>query len=352
MGAGGGTFLAVDAMSGEYGPEETVPGVITALRRSTSLRVLLIGQLPEINRVLSRMSGLGKPLSRISTLEASQALLATGRGALGGSLLQQDLDQMSPGQQAALTAMIAVRNGQAEACVSCAESSALLQLARDQLPRLKKQLPIAMCAILPGQFGRQYLLDVGDCDPAGEADFGALALMGITAAVTLEKKQGKMPAALLGNPAAPSPRIKEADAQLASFAPQLEDMQYQGIMSGELLFSKLKRVLICDAASGALLKQALYAAAQESLRAASSRRGILPGKSRYNKEVRNLSRQMAPLLSYDALLLGFSRVVMKSSQGAQSNHFAAVLGNTLRAVQGQLVENIAQGVERGAAPRA
>ncbi|MBQ6373532.1 MAG: phosphate acyltransferase PlsX [Clostridia bacterium] len=158
-------IIALDAMGGDNAPEAIVAGGILALRRFPDIRLLLAG--PE-DRLDTLLSGAQDVRSRIGLLPANEVIsmdeapMMAVRRKVGSSLVQ---------------AMMAVRNGAAQAVVSAGSTGAVLAGGMLRIGRIPGIERPALAPVLPGAKGRFMLIDCGanvDCQPRYLTQFGLM----------------------------------------------------------------------------------------------------------------------------------------------------------------------------------
>ncbi len=146
-----GLTIALDAMGGDFGPQVTVPASVQALLHFPSLKVVLVGDQPEITR---QLVSLGQHThSRISIVHAESSIANDTRPS-------QAL-RASKGTSMRI-ALELVAEGKADACVSAGNTGALMALSRSLLKLLPGIDRPALISELPTMGNhRSWLLDLG-----------------------------------------------------------------------------------------------------------------------------------------------------------------------------------------------
>lgn len=159
--------IAVDAMGGDYAPEEIIKGALLALEADTDLHIILVGKEEVIKPQLA-----GAPeavFSRISTLHCTEVIAMDEHPALG----------YRRKKDASITvATRLVKQGEADAVVSAGSTGAQMVAGLFGLGRLTGVDRPAIVITLPTLNGPKVVLDVGanaDCQPENLVQF---ALMG------------------------------------------------------------------------------------------------------------------------------------------------------------------------------
>ena len=158
-------IIALDAMGGDNAPEAIVSGGIAALRQFSDIRLLLAG--PEA-RLEALLKDAGDVRGRIEILPADEVIsmdeapMMAVRRKVNSSLVQ---------------AMMAVRDGRAQAVVSAGSTGAVLAGGMLRIGRIPGIERPALAPILPGAKKPFLLIDCGanvDCQPKYLTQFGLM----------------------------------------------------------------------------------------------------------------------------------------------------------------------------------
>ena len=160
-------IIAVDAMGGDYGPLETVPGAVEALRRC-SARIALVGDEAVIAKELSSL-GIGADLGqRISVVHASESIT-------------MDEDPLTAVRHKRDSSIVVgarlVREGRAAALVSAGSTGALVAAGPLVVGRIPGIARPALATPVPTLKRPCLFLDVGanpECKPEHLLQFAAL----------------------------------------------------------------------------------------------------------------------------------------------------------------------------------
>ena len=173
LGAGtdaGPTTVSVDAMGGDLGPGVVFDGCATCLRSDRNLAILLNGDPAVLQPLLDRAPDLG---GRITLRPAAGVV----------SMQDKPSHVMRHGRDTSMWSTIAaVKDGQAQAAVSCGNTGALMAVAMLQLRRMEGVSRPAIACLWPsrGKHGFNTMLDVGADVRADPAELLAYAIMGTT----------------------------------------------------------------------------------------------------------------------------------------------------------------------------
>jgi phosphate acyltransferase len=163
-----GTFaepvIAVDAMGGDYAPDEIVAGALAA-QREHGLSILLTGPPARLRPVIARLGG-GSELGVVP----AEDILGMAEGALAGF--------RRPRSSLAVACQL-VRRGQASAVVSAGSTGAIVASARHRLLPLPGVPRPGLAVVLPTHPTPTVLIDAGaTADPKPEmlVQFGQLGV--------------------------------------------------------------------------------------------------------------------------------------------------------------------------------
>lgn len=166
----GRTVVSVDAMGGDLGPAVVVAGCLECLRADARLTILINGD-PEALR---------GPLAQAGDV-ADRLLLRPATGVV--TMEDKPSHVMRHGKDTSMWSTVAaVKEGAAQAAVSCGNTGALMAVAMLQLRRMEGVSRPAIACLWPsrGKHGFNTLLDVGADVRADPSDLLAYAILGST----------------------------------------------------------------------------------------------------------------------------------------------------------------------------
>lgn len=222
--------IAVDAMGGDYAPQEIVAGALESARQ-VSFEILLVGDTAQIEPLLPKR---GRPANLV-VHHASQVITMDDSPVMA---IRRKRDS------SLVVAAKLVKEGKADALVSMGNTGAVgvtAKLLWGGLPYVDRP---AIATVLPTYTGRCVLLDSGatvDCSPRQLLDF---ALMGqIYAAQVLEIPNPRVGLLNIGEEATKGNSVtKEAYQLLQS---QLGE-EFVGNVEGKTFFEGVADVVVCD----------------------------------------------------------------------------------------------------------
>lgn len=326
--------IALDAMSGDFGPRVVVPAALTSLAQYPSLYIYLVGNSLEIKALLPKSLS-DNILNRLHIVEST-------------SVITQDMKpsaaiRNSQGSSMRV-ALELVKQGAASACVSAGNTGALMGLSKLLLHSLDGIDRPALVAILPALNQRNTIvLDLGAnalCDSNMLVQF---AIMGdILARTSLH----------IDNPKIALLNIGEEDVKgldniraAASILRNNEKINYIGYLEGNEILSGKTDVLVCDGFVGNVTVKTVEGLLKIFLSSSfftSKRNSILMklvSKWLQKKVAKNFGH-LDPQRYNGACLLGLQSVVIKSHGSANQHAFFAAIEQAIFAIKENIPERI------------
>jgi glycerol-3-phosphate acyltransferase PlsX len=331
-GQGEALVIAVDAMGGDFAPQEIVKGVVQAVA-DLRARVALVGVPEVLQPLLPR--GLGH---RVAVVPAASVV---SMDEPPSHVLREKSDSSMA------VAVRLVEQGQAQAVVSAGNSGAFVALARTKLPPIAGIERPAIATLFPTRLGDRLLLDVGanvDCCPEHLLQFGLLGAMYCERVLGLANPRVGL--LNIGSEPGKGNRLTRAAASLFEQAP----LNFVGFVEGNHIFDGAADVVVCDGFVGNVLLKAGEGLAHlilSTLRASIaasllSRLGMLL----LYPALRSM-RQRFDYASYGgALLLGVRGICVVCHGRSHAGAIANALRVAERAVLGRVVEAVAEAWER------
>ena len=324
------SVVAIDAMGGDFGPRCIVPACLSAMAENPSLELILVGQAPVLEEILSRQPDVDR--ARLRVEHASEIIAMDERPA---QALRNKPDSSMR------QALELVRQGRAQACVSAGNTGALMALARYVLKTLPGIDRPAMVTGIPTQAGRTLLLDLGanvDCSAEHLYQF---AVMGAVAA----EVQGTLrPRIALLNVGTEDIKGNQQVKLAASLLQQADELNYCGFIEGDGLYRGEADVVVCDGFVGnILLKSSEGLVTMLSARIASLFKESLGSRlvgSLAMPLLRRLQDELAPAQHNGASFLGLQGIVVKSHGGADEEAFKVAIARAVVEVRENLPQRL------------
>ncbi|TPW31901.1 phosphate acyltransferase PlsX [Pararhizobium mangrovi] len=310
--------VSVDAMGGDHGPEVVLAGAAKSLERHPDLNFVLFGIEQECLPILERFPAL-KAKSRFHACDRAVQMDEKPSQAL----------RHGRGHSTMWRALQAVKDGEADVCVSAGNTGALMAMAKFCLRTMTNIERPAIAAIWPTLRGESIVLDVGATIGAESRQLVDFSVMGAAMARALFEVE--RPTVGLLNVGVEEVKgqeeVREAGRLLREA--DLKSLEYTGFVEGDDLGKGTVDVVVTEGFAGNIaLKTAEGTARQiaEYLRSAMSRTwlaqaGYILAKSAFDR----LREKMDPRKVNGGVFLGLNGVVIKSHGGTDAEGFAAAV---------------------------
>lgn len=161
----GNTIVAVEAMGGDFAPAEPVKGAVDAVNENSSLYIKLVGKKESIEQELSKYKYDDK---RIEIVDATEVIETD----------EQPVQAIQKKKDSSLVkAMKLLKEGEADALVSCGNTGALLVGGQVLVGRIKGIERAALAFIMPTRKGPMLIIDAGanvDAKPSNLVQFAKM----------------------------------------------------------------------------------------------------------------------------------------------------------------------------------
>ena len=238
------TRVALDAMGGDYAPEQVVVGAVEAAAGVPDVKILLVGQLAPIQSELEKLSPKLK--------ETAQRVIEKGSLEI---VHAPDIAEMDESPVEAVrkkrdcsinVAMRLVKEGRADAFVSAGNSGAVATSAILTLGRISGVKRPAIATVLPNRNPQRplMLLDAGanmDCHPEWLVQF---AIMGNAYSKAVLKRG--TPSVGLISIGTEDCKGNEMTKQTFPLLKEVKDLNFVGNIEGKDLFKGHIDVAVCD----------------------------------------------------------------------------------------------------------
>ncbi|MHC2995346.1 MAG: phosphate acyltransferase PlsX [Candidatus Atribacteria bacterium] len=229
--------IAIDAMGGDYAPEEIVKGAVLALEER-SLEIILLGNVEKIKEELTKYKFKKDNLSIINCKES----IDTGEFPLNAIRAKKD--------SSILKGMSLLKNKVAAAFISAGNSGAVMAAALLELRCISKIRRPAIASVLPTVAGKVIILDVGanvDCKPEHLLQF---ALIGSKyAKYVLNIKNPKIGLLNIGEEENKGNKFTQNAYSILNNA----NINFVGNVEGKDIFKGIVNVIVCDGFTGNIL---------------------------------------------------------------------------------------------------
>ena len=325
-------------MGGDFGPRVTVPAAVQALSHFPELKVTLIG---DQHAITSQLSSLGhQPNARLSIEHTDRVISNTEKP----SLALRNHQGSSMG-----TAIDLVADNQADACVSCGNTGALMALSRFKLKLLPGiERPALISALPTSSGGRTWMLDLG-ANVSSDAD--SLFQFAVMGSALVEQYLQRPPRVAILNIGAEEIKGNDLVKRCAEMLSQTQSVNFVGYIEGNQLLHDAADVVVCDGFVGNVCLKACEGTAQlfidklKSSMMAQSLKGWIARKlfSGLFNELKTLN----PDQYNGASLIGLRGIVVKSHGNANSMAFFAAIMEAVKETERNVPEKIKEKLEQG-----
>lgn len=230
--------IAIDAMGGDYAPEEVVKGAALALEE-IDLEIILLGNMEKVNEKLAKYKYKKDKITIINckeSIETSEFPLSAIRNKKDSSIV---------------VGTKLLKNNKADAFISAGNSGAVMAVAILELGCISKQIRRpSIAAILPSAKGKVLVLDVGanvDCKPEHLLQFAHLG--GKYAQYILKIKDPKIGLLNIGEEENKGNKF----TQNAYIILKNANINFVGNIEGKDIFKGKVDVVVCDGFTGNIL---------------------------------------------------------------------------------------------------
>lgn len=332
--------IAVDAMGGDFAPEEIVKGVANA-SLATAIECVLVGDEPRIQAVLDTLSY--NP-AHISIHHAAEAV----------GMLESPREALRAKRDASIAVGASlVATGQAEALVSAGNTGACLLACAREFRTIKGVRKPALASVYPrhtehaGQDELALLLDVGATIRCDAADLVQFAVMGSAYAHRVSKVARPRVGLLnMGTEAFKGGDVlAEAHARLAA----MPAINFIGNLEGNDVAKGRADVIVCEGLLGSVVLKFIEGIADVVNDVASN---AVKQRLVWRLGMRFLSRglrEVSHLTDYaqygGAPLLGFEQLLVKAHERSRAPAIANAVKLAAKTVRDGVATEISAGIQ-------
>jgi glycerol-3-phosphate acyltransferase PlsX len=305
-----GLSIAVDAMSGDHGPETAVPAALDVLAATPDLQLLLVGQKDVLEPLVRGCA----PVDRCRIVHASEVV----------GMDERPQDALRRKKDSSMrVAVNLLEKGEASACVSAGNTGALLATARFVLGMIPGIDRPAIVSAIPAEHGHTLMLDLGantDCTVEHLVQFAA---MGSVLASDLHGNERPRVGLLnIGEEDIKgTSELREAHKILAQMP-----INYVGFVEGNDIFTGDIDVVVTDGFTGNVALKTIEGLArfiagamrEEFSRGPLRKAGAIAAMPALNA----IKKRMDPRAYNGASMVGLAGVVIKSHGSADRMAFA------------------------------
>ncbi len=326
--------IALDAMGGDYAPEQTVKGAVEAVNSSDEIRVVLVGKQDMIAKELEKYEYAKED---IEVVHASEII---DMGDVPTVAIKDKKDS------SLVVAMRLVREGKADALVSAGSTGAVLVGGQLVVGRLKgiKRPPLA--PFIPTTKGFSLLIDCGANVDARPEHLVQFAQMG---SIYYENVMGKKnPTVALLNIGTEEEKGNQLVKDTKPLMKECKNINYIGSVEARELVSGAADVIVCEAFVGNVvlkffegLALTLFGSLKEGLM--SSTRTKL-GALLVKPALKGLKNQFDTSSQGGAPLLGLKGLVVKAHGNSSSKEIEIALKQCISFKKQKINEKIKESI--------
>ena len=326
--------IALDAMGGDYAPEQTVKGAVEAVNSSDEIRVILVGKQDMIAKELEKYEYAKED---IEVVHASEII---DMGDVPTVAIKDKKDS------SLVVAMRLVREGKADALVSAGSTGAVLVGGQLVVGRLKgiKRPPLA--PFIPTTKGFSLLIDCGANVDARPEHLVQFAQMG---SIYYENVMGKKnPTVALLNIGTEEEKGNQLVKDTKPLMKECKNTNYIGSVEARELVSGAADVIVCEAFVGNVvlkffegLALTLFGSLKEGLM--SSTRTKL-GALLVKPALKGLKNQFDTSSQGGAPLLGLKGLVVKAHGNSSSKEIEIALKQCISFKKQKINEKIKESI--------
>jgi glycerol-3-phosphate acyltransferase PlsX len=328
--------ISVDAMGGDRGPAAVVAGLVDSLAQHPRMDVILHGDEAALRPLLARHADLS---ARITLRHAERVV----------TMQDKPAQVMRHGQGTSMFSTLdAVKDGEAQAAVSCGNTGALMAVSMLRLRKLPGLNRPAIASLFPTPTPGKMnvMLDMGADVRADAGDLLQFAFMGASYArnglsiarprvgllnVGTEEHKGRA-------------ELQEAHALMSARA-EAGDFDYVGFVEGTDILSDRVDVIVTDGFTGNVALKAIEGTARtvgdllrQSLTSTwLAKLGALLARGALGR----LQRRIDPRRVNGGVFLGLNGTVVKSHGSADETGVAAAIGLAYQLAQVRFIERLA-----------
>ena len=323
--------IALDMMSGDHGVSSSVPAAIESIEKFDDMFLILVGDQDKINPLIS---------DKIKILENTRYKILHTKESI--NMDDEIISAIRGKKKSSMRLGInAVKNKDADACVSAGNTGALMALSKIILKTLPGIDRPAICGSLPTKSGQFHMLDLGANVECNAKHLYQFSLMGSALVQSLELNNKPVIGLLnIGSEEFKGNDTIKAAGQLISKS----NLNYAGFVEGDDMFSGKFDVVVADGFAGNIALKSIE--------------GVAKVISHFIKTefTKNIFTKLSALISLPVLksvkqrvdpreyngasLVGLQGVVVKSHGGADSYAFSQAINTAYYEVKNELLNKI------------
>ena len=322
--------IALDAMGGDYAPEETVKGAVEAVHDYPEIKVILVGKEELIKEQLSRYS------YREDAIDIVNAPEVIDMGDVPTKAIREKKDS------SLVVAMRLVKEGNADAVVSAGSTGAILVGGQLIVGRIKGIKRPALAPFLPSKKGFSLLIDCGANVDARPEHLLQFAQMG---SVYFENVMGKKnPTVGIVNIGTEEEKGNQLVKETYPLLKECKDINFAGSVEAREIAAGSTDILVCEAFVGNVILKFFEGVAKTFL--SCIKEGIMKsfrtkiGGVLIKPALKGLLGTFDVSSQGGAPLLGLNGLVVKAHGNSKSAEIKTALGQCIALKENSINEKI------------
>ena len=323
--------IALDMMSGDHGTSSSAPAAIDSINKFNDIFLLLIGDEVQINSLLSQ---------KIKKLEGIKYRIIHTKEHIS---MNDDIVSAirSKKKSSMRLAVNAVKNKEANACVSAGNTGALMALSKIILKTIPGIDRPAICGSLPTKTSQFHMLDLGANVECNAKHLYQFSLMGSALVQSLELNNKPVIGLLnIGSEEFKGNDTIKSAGQLISKS----NLNYAGFVEGDDMFSGKFDVVVADGFAGNIALKSIEGVAKvinHFIKTEFTKNMFTKLSALISLPVLKSVKQRVDPREYNgASLVGLQGVVVKSHGGADSYAFSQAINTAYYEVKNELLNKI------------
>jgi len=316
-------------MSGDLGAEVVVRAAAAALKKYTSIKLIIVGDQAELQDLVTRIVG---DDARLKIIHASEIV----------EMSEPPAEALRKKKDSSMRVAInLVKDGGADACVSSGNTGALMATSKFVLKTLPGIDRPAIISELPAKVGTLHMLDLGANTQATPEQLFQYAMMGsivVSDIVGLDR-----PRIALLNIGAEDIKGPDTIREAANLLKE-STLNYVGFIEGDDLFSGKADVVVTDGFTGNVALKTIEGAVGlvlHFLKHAFARNWFARLQAVLASRVlKGVAMKMDPRQYNGATLVGLNGIVIKSHGSADAVAFQHAIDTAIVEIRNQLPQQI------------
>ena len=323
--------IALDMMSGDHGVSSSVPAAIESIEKFDDMFLILVGDQDKINPLIS---------DKIKILENTRYKILHTKESI--NMDDEIISAIRGKKKSSMRLGInAVKNKDADACVSAGNTGALMALSKIILKTIPGIDRPAICGSLPTKSGQFHMLDLGANVECSAKHLYQFSLMGSALVQSLELNNKPVIGLLnIGSEEFKGNDTIKSAGQLISKS----TLNYAGFVEGEDMFSGKFDVVVADGFAGNIALKSIEGVAKvisHFIKTEFTKNMFTKLSALISLPVLKSVKQRVDPREYNgASLVGLQGVVVKSHGGADSYAFSQAINTAYYEVKNELLNKI------------